>query len=192
MYGNKKRTLREISKNPENMTEEERKDMAGLFASLKELGKACEPYNIKTIRKNTVNTLSKRFYQEHFIMSAVLESFFDKNEISFKELNEAIVNYIPKEFNWNISVARIDLIISKMIKLGFVEPIETDNEYAPNFKITDDGVKAYQEHTFQSLATSSFFNYQTYRMSILMMIVTIVSVLVAILSIIVTIYVTNK
>lgn len=174
------------------MTEEERKDMAGLFASLKELGKACEPYNIKTIRKNTVNTLSKRFYQEHFIMSAVLESFFDKNEISFKELNEAIVNYIPKEFNWNISVARIDLIISKMIKLGFVEPIETDNEYAPNFKITDDGVKAYQEHTFQSLATSSFFNYQTYRMSILMMIVTIVSVLVAILSIIVTIYVTNK
>ena len=78
-----------------------------------------------------------------------------------------------------------------MIRLGLVEPIETDNKYAPNFKITDDGVKAYQAHTFQSLATSSFFNYQTYRMSILMMIVTIISVLVAILSIIVTIYVTN-
>ena len=103
-----------------------------------------------------------------------------------------IVNYIPKEFTWNISVARINLIISKMIRLGLVEPIETDNKYAPNFKITDDGVKAYQAHTFQSLATSSFFNYQTYRMSILMMIVTIISVLVAILSIIVTIYVTNK
>lgn len=56
MYGNKKKTLREISKNPENMTEEERKDMAELFASLKEVGKACEPYDIKTIRKNTVNT----------------------------------------------------------------------------------------------------------------------------------------
>ena len=192
MYGNKKKTLREISKNPENMTEEERKDMAELFASLKEVGKACEPYDIKTIRKNTVNTLSKRFYQEHFIMSAVLESYFVKNEISFKELNETIVNYIPKEFTWNISVARINLIISKMIRLGLVEPIETDNKYAPNFKITDDGVKAYQAHTFQSLATSSFFNYQTYRMSILMMIVTIISVLVAILSIIVTIYVTNK
>ena len=178
----KKRTLREISKNPENMTEEERKDMAELFASLKEVGKACEPYDIKTIRKNTVNTLSKRFYQEHFIMSAILESFFVKNEISFKKLNETIVNYIPKEFTWNISVARINLIISKMIRLGLVEPIETDNKYAPNFKITDDGVKAY----------SSFFNYQTYRMSILMMIVTIISVLVAILSIIVTIYVTNK
>ena len=187
MYGNKKKTLREISKNPENMTEEERKDMAELFASLKEVGKACEPYDIKTIRKNTVNTLSKRFYQEHFIMSAVLESFFVKNEIY-----ETIVNYIPKEFTWNISVAQINLIISKMIRLGLVEPIETDNKYAPNFKITDDGVKAYQAHTFQSLATSSFFNYQTYRMSILMMIVTIISVLVAILSIIVTIYVTNK
>ena len=124
----KKRTLREISKNPENMTEEERKDMAELFASLKEVGKACEPYDIKTIRKNTVNTLSKRFYQEHFIMSAILESFFVKNEISFKKLNETIVNYIPKEFTWNISVARINLIISKMIRLGLVEPIETDNK----------------------------------------------------------------
>ena len=58
MYGNKKKTLREISKNPENMTEEERKDMAELFASLKEVGKACEPYDIKTIRKNTVNEIS--------------------------------------------------------------------------------------------------------------------------------------
>ena len=191
--GTKKRTLMEISNNPESMTEEEKEGMAKLFESFKELGKLCEPYNnIEPVLKNTASTLSERFYQEHFIMSAILEAFFFKNEISFKELNETIVNYVPKEFIWDISVARINLVISKMIRLGLVEAIETDNKYAPNFKITDDGVKAYQAHTFQSLATSSFFNYQTYRMSILMMIVTIISVLVAILSIIVTIYVTNK
>lgn len=89
--------------------------------------------------------------------------------------------------------------ISKMIRLGLVEAIETDNKYAPNFKITDDGIKAYQEHTFQTLATSSFFNYQTYqlnkkadRMSKLMLAATIASVLVAILSVIVTIWVARK
>ena len=183
----------EIFNNPESMTEEEKEGMAKLFESFKELVKSCEPYsNIEPVLKNTASTLSERFYQEHFIMSAILEAFFFKNEISFKELNETIVNYVPKGFIWDISVARINLVISKMIRLGLVEAIETDNKYAPNFKITDDGVKAYQAHTFQSLATSSFFNYQTYRMSILMMIVTIISVLVAILSIIVTIYVTNK
>ena len=191
--GTKKRTLMEIFNNPESMTEEEKEGMAKLFESFKELVKSCEPYsNIEPVLKNTASTLSERFYQEHFIMSAILEAFFFKNEISFKELNETIVNYVPKGFIWDISVARINLVISKMIRLGLVEAIETDNKYAPNFKITDDGVKAYQAHTFQSLATSSFFNYQTYRMSILMMIVTIISVLVAILSIIVTIYVTNK
>ena len=195
--GTKKRTLMEIFNNPESMTEEEKEGMAKLFESFKELVKSCEPYsNIEPVLKNTASTLSERFYQEHFIMSAILEAFFFKNEISFKELNETIVNYVPKGFIWDISVARINLVISKMIRLGLVEAIETDNKYAPNFKITDDGIKAYQEHTFQTLATSSFFNYQTYqlnkkadRMSKLMLAATIASVLVAILSVIVTIWV---
>ena len=188
----------EISNNPESMTEEEKEGMAKLFESFKELGKLCDN-NIEPVLKNTASTLSERFYQEHFIMSAILEAFFFKNEISFKELNETIVNYVPKEFIWDISVARINLVISKMIRLGLVEAIETDNKYAPNFKITDDGIKAYQEHTFQTLATSSFFNYQTYqlnkkadRMSKLMLTATIASVLVAILSVVVTICVTSK
>lgn len=132
-------------------------------------------------------------------MSAVLEAFLQKDEISFADLNKTIVNYVPKEFVWDISVARINLIISKMIRLGLVELLETENKYAPKFRITLDGVKAYQEHTFQSLATSSFFNYQTYllskkadKMSHRMFWVTIVSVVVAILSVFVTIWVTTK
>ena len=136
--GTKKRTLMEIFNNPESMTEEEKEGMAKLFESFKELVKSCEPYsNIEPVLKNTASTLSERFYQEHFIMSAILEAFFFKNEISFKELNETIVNYVPKGFIWDISVARINLVISKMIRLGLVEAIETDNKYAPNFKITD-------------------------------------------------------
>lgn len=112
--GTKKRTLMEIFNNPESMTEEEKEGMAKLFESFKELVKSCEPYsNIEPVLKNTASTLSERFYQEHFIMSAILEAFFFKNEISFKELNETIVNYVPKGFIWDISVARINLVISK-------------------------------------------------------------------------------
>lgn len=75
-------------------------------------------------------------------MSAVLEAFYFKNKISFKELNETIVNDVPKEFIWEIFIARINLVISKMIRLGLVEAIETNNKDAPDFKITDDGIKA--------------------------------------------------
>lgn len=196
----REKTFREIvSGSPENMTEEEKKGMSKLFETLRELGKVCESYNIECNSKNTTNRLSKRFYQEHFIMSAILEAFFIKDEISFKELNQTIANYIPQEFIWDIPVAQINLVIVKMKRLGFIELVETENEYAPNFKITDDGAKAYQVHTFQTLATSSFFNYQTYhlnkkadRISKLMLIATIVSILVAILSVIVTICVTSK
>lgn len=61
------------------MTEEEKEGMAKLFESFKELVKSCEPYsNIEPVLKNTASTLSERFYQEHFIMSAILEAFFFK------------------------------------------------------------------------------------------------------------------
>lgn len=203
----KQRSIGEICKDPDSMTEEEKADMRKLFEAFLELGKAVEPYSdIKPILDNTETALSERFYQEHFIMSAVLEAFFLNDEISFADLNKTITNYVPKEFIWDISVPKINLIISKMIRLGFVEPLETDNKYAPNFRITPDGVKAYQEHTFQALATSSFFSYQTYllnkkadKMSHKMLcvtrvsvIATITSVVVAILSVIVTILVSVK
>jgi len=189
----RKRSLGEICKDPNSITEEEKVDMQKMFEAFQELGKACEPYsNIKPILNNTATALSKRFYQEHFIMSAVLEAFFLKNEISFAELNKTIINYVPKGFVWDISVARINLIISKMIRLGLVEPLETENKYAPKFRITLDGVKAYQAHTFQTLATSSFFSYQTYQLNKRMLWVTIISVIVAISSVVVTIWATTK
>lgn len=128
----------EISNNPESMTEKEKEDMTKLFESFKALVKSCEPYsNVEPVLKNTASTLSERFYHV-----CRIGGFHQKNEISFKELNETIVNDIPKEFIWEISIARINLVISKMIRLGLVEAIETDNKDAPDFKITDDGIKA--------------------------------------------------
>jgi hypothetical protein len=187
----KKRTLAEICKNPESMTDEEIKDVKEMMNAFAKLGKSLEPYNIEIQSNNTSSKLSKKFYQEHFIMSAILEAFLFKNEITFKELNESIVNHAPKEFIWNVTAAYQNLIIGKMIRLGLIVSVETENEYNPKFQITDDGISTYRQYTFQSLASSSFFNYQTHllnkranKMTILMFIVAIMSVIVTILSII--------
>lgn len=195
-----KRTFQEIIDHPETITADEKKDIEELYNALEKLMKISEGYkNIKQSMKNTENILSERFYQEHFIMSAILEAFSFQNKISFKQLNEYIINYVPQEFMWDISVARINSIISKMIRLRLIEPIRTENEYTPDFIITNEGLKAFQEHTFQTLATSSFFSYHTYKlnkqanqMSKSMLLVTISSVIVTILSIIVTIIVSFK
>jgi Mg2+ and Co2+ transporter CorA len=123
-------------------------------------------------------------------MSAVLEAFSFNNEINFKDLNETILNYVPKKFIWEIRVTELNQIIGKMIRLGFIEPIKTNNEYNPKFKITIKGIETIQQQTYQSLASSSFFNYQTFqlskranKMNVLMLIVTIMSVIVTLMTI---------
>lgn len=183
--------LSDYQKHPENLTEEEKQGFIKLIETTQELSKSFESYNFKIDNKNTIESVSAKFYQEHFVMSAVLESFFYKNEIDYKELNKAIFNYVPEEFMWNITVPFIQTVIIKLIRLGLIVAVETDDKYMPIFKITEDGIKTYQQHTFQSLASSSFYNYQTQRLSkranfmnVLMLIVTIMSVIVTIWAII--------
>lgn len=195
----KKRSIGEMMKNPESWTDEEKEDYKKMMEPFSELGKSLKAYNINNeLTNNTANGLSQRFYKEFFIMAAILEAFFTKDEISFKELNQSIYNYVPKEFLWEITVNYQNLIISKMIRLGFIEVIKTEDKYMPNFKITSEGVKIYKEQQLQNLAASSFFSYQALSLSkktkklnvkmlwltILMLIVTICSVIVTVLSLI--------
>lgn len=123
-------------------------------------------------------------------MAGILEAFFERDEISFNDLNESLLNYSPSEFLWDIPVNFINLTIIKMIRLGFIVPIETENIYSPNFKITELGVSALQQQIFQNLASSTFYNYQTHllnrktiRIEILMLIITFLSVIATLLSI---------
>ncbi|MDL2244463.1 hypothetical protein LJC54_03050 [Parabacteroides sp. OttesenSCG-928-J18] len=178
--------------NPENWTDEERESMEELAKYFITLGKVVQPYGIdKDYANNTPETLSKRFYSDYFIMSGILEGFNMQDEISFKELNQAIYNYVPKDFLWDTTAIYQNSIITKMIRFGFIEAIETDNKHMPHFRITEEGASIYKQQVFQSLATSSFFNYQTLllnkrtvRLSILMLIVTACSIVVAVLSLV--------
>jgi hypothetical protein len=85
------------------------------------------------------------------------------------------------------------MIIAKMIRLGFIEKIESENEYHPNFIIiiTEDGIKIHQNQTLQTLASSAFYSYHTHLLnkevkvlSKRMFWLTVVSVVVTVLSIV--------
>lgn len=78
-----------------------------------------------------------------------------------------------------------------MIRLGFIEKIESENEYNPNFIITEDGIKIHQNQTLQTLASSAFYSYHTHLLnkevkvlSKRMFWLTVVSVVVTVLSIV--------
>jgi hypothetical protein len=137
--------------------------------------------------ENTPSRISKRLYQDHFIISTILDGFMSRNEITLNELYEHVVTYIPKDFIYNMPFIFIHHVIIKMCRLGLIEPVETEDKNNPKFKITPDGLSAYKQYTFQSLASSSFFNYQTHKVTRRMFVVTIMSVIVAVASVIVTI-----
>lgn len=184
-------TLADFIKNPDDRTEEELTDYFKLINTVHDFRNSIQGYNVEIKSDNTTSHISKRFYEEHVIMSAVLDSFHSKNEINFKELNEHIFNYIPKKFLDDMPLRFIHFIILKMIRMGLIIPIKSENIYLPIFKITDAGIHALQQQTFQSLATSSFFNYHTHVlnkrsiwMNLCMLIVTITSVIVTIITII--------
>ena len=84
---------------------------------------------------------------------------------------------------WDTSVAFVNAVIGKMIFLSLVEPIKTENEYIPNFRITEKGVEAFQDHRFQSLAATSFSNYRSYQTNNILLRISRLSLLTAIISV---------
>ena len=185
----KERSIGKMMENPDSWSEAEIESCNKFVVNFNELMKSTKSYSIDIGQSNnTNNILSERFYREAFIMSAVLEAFYIKDEISYKELNQSIYNYVPKNFLWEITASNQNLIIMKMIRLGFIEVVETDEKYMPHFKITINGIKIFQDQILQNIATSSFFNYQVKTLSVKMYWLTIMMLAVTICSIIVTIY----
>jgi len=194
-------TFSDSTRTPENISEEDYIDFQKLVNAVKNFRTQIDGYNINIYSENTPEFLSSIFYQEHFAMSAVLEAFIDKNEINFRELNESVFNRVPQEFIYKVPVTFFQNIILRMIRLGLIDSIETGNKNLLMFKITEEGILALRQQTYQSLAASSFFNFQTQelnkqflsinrrslRMNIYMLIVTIGSILVTIY----TVYKTN-
>lgn len=174
-------------------TEEDIEEYKKFVELIENLKKASSIYHIEINENVTVNKLSLKFYIDNLIMSAVMEAFYSGNNIDFNYIINAIYPRIPK-WIWRLKITVNDcqMAISKLVRLGLLEPIESENNHNPIFKITDDGIKALQEQTFQNLAVSSFFSYQTYIMNRRSFWMTILMLIVAIMSVFVTIFTLNR
>lgn len=128
-------------------------------------------------------------YVEHFLMSSILDAFMHRGSLNLKELFGILFNQkIPKYFLSNVPVNHFDLIIIKMIKLGYVEPYREEKTVVPIFQLTDLGITTLQQRTLENLALSSFYSYQSYKLDkraiYLSLIATVISVIAVIISII--------
>lgn len=184
--GTKERTLKEIMDNPESMTDDEKESLKKIGETFSEFAKSMEAYKDIDIKDNNNNAenIFKRHSSEYYVMAIVLESFFycNKLEISFKELNSIIYEFSPKDLIWDTSVTFVNAIITKMIFLSLIEPIETENKYIPNFRITEDGIRAFQDHRFQNLAATSFANQQSHKTNSVLLRISKISLFTAIIS----------
>jgi hypothetical protein len=182
--------LSDLSKHPEKLTDQDIKDFSKLVDTVSDFGQSLKGYNFNFNANITPDRISYRFYHEHLVMSAILDAFYRKSEVTYRELNDTIFNSIPKEMVWNSTLVSFQNIILKMTALELIIRIETSDKYMPVFKITEDGFKALQQQTYNNLAATSFFNYRTHLlnkrsfwMSVIMIIVAILSVIVAILAV---------
>ena len=162
-----------------------------------------DPWTGKNDNNRTPGDIAIQLYQEHFCIATILEAFIEKTQLDFKTLNEYVFNKVPSEF-LDMSVARFNLILAKMIRLGYLK----DNIDPKNikFEITDLGIQMWQQQTFQSLAAASFFSYQSQLLNIeshnlnktsvtlnkSVLILTAFSLIVAIASIIIAVYSLRK
>lgn len=184
-------TFNEISENWENIPPEEQESFIKRSQELRSsVLTAAKAYNVKPNYENTTEHIANRFYAENLIMAGVLEAFYAKSEISLKDLNQSIENYIHSELKKDLTLKFQKEAIAKTIKLGYITVVETEDGNMPNFKITDLGIKTMQNQTFQTLAATSFFNYQTQQLnnnsvkiSNWMLIIAIISVVASIVSI---------
>lgn len=174
-------------------TEKEIDDYKKIVDLITDLKDVSSVYHIERKENVTASKLSSKYYIDNLIMSAVMEAFYDGNEINFKDLNNAIYHRIPK-WVWLFKITVLDnqMAVIKLVRLGFIKSIDSENKHNVTFQITDDGIKALQEQTFQNLAASSFFSYQTYIMNIRSFWMTILMLIVTIMSVVITIISLNK
>lgn len=170
---------------PSEMDFEDSEKIVSLIQEMKEMSSV---YHIDRQINVTTGKLASKFYIDNLIMSAIMESFYNGNERSYKDINNCIYKKIPK-WTWRLKLTTFDIqnSVIKLGRLGFIKYVESESKYNSKYEITDKGIKALQEQTFQILAASSFFSHQTYLINRRSFWVTIMVLIITILSMVVTV-----
>ena len=184
-------TLKELSEHPERASEEDLKAMEEAMNAIREIGERSK-YVLNGVTPESGRSqeeLAKSYYEETMLMAAVLESFVYSPKQEYKDINKFVFNYTDKGFFWEVSVARYNMYLAKLVILGLIE-VTKEDKYNPTFAITDEGMVAIRQQNYSNLAQAALFNLQTLKLSKravwqnwMMIIVAVASIVVAIVSV---------
>ena len=130
---------------------------------------------------------------KYYVMSLVLDilvrrmvinSITNANEVEipFKELMQEIWKDSTSDMEWNISIARVELIVAEMSWMNLI--VNTgDTSKNPNIKLTDEGFAAYKEQIFHSIAASLMEAKESRNLAIIAVVVSFITLLATIVSI---------
>lgn len=103
-------------------------------------------------------------------------------EISFEELMQEIWKNSTFDMEWNLSTARVELIVSEMSWMNLiVNTGETSKN--PNIKLTEEGFAAYKDQRFHSIAASLMEAKESRRLATIAIVVSFVTLIATIISI---------
>lgn len=130
---------------------------------------------------------------KYYVMSLVLDilvrrmvinSITNANEVEipFKELMQEIWKDNTSDMEWNISIARVELIVAEMSWMNLI--VNTgDTSKNPNIKLTDEGFAAYKDQRFHSIAASLMEAKESRNLAIIAVVVAFITLLATIVSI---------
>lgn len=138
---------------------------------------------------NSDHVISKYLYAKNFLMSAILDIFMSHTIISTKDLYSIIlIGRIPEFFLEKIPFKYFKEVITEMIKLGYIESCEKETD-EPALQLTELGIKVLQQRTLESLALTSFYSYQSYKLDKRTIALSVTALIVSIAAIVISLIV---
>lgn len=160
-------TMGEIMKDPSKASEEDMKAIKDIYNMLNAFKNKMKPFEgINADCGRTKKEISKRFYQESLILSAILEAFVYQERYCFADLNKWVFNYVDNDFIWDVSIPYYNMCVAKLCNVGLLSSeFKNENDNNPYISITDQGKEALKQQTYANLAQSALFNYQASKMN---------------------------
>ena len=141
-----------------------------------------------TSNSNSSHKVGFKLYVKNFYYLLILDELIEGKFIDHITLRNKISHTLPREFIFNTYVAEIDVRLYDLVKRQIIEYKNEliDGEYKACFKITQKGIDVYANNNFHDLATTSFFGYQSYKLSKYSLITAISAISLSVMTLLVT------
>lgn len=157
---------------------EDAKKLNDVLVEFKKLFDGHATYNYNYSRKIGID-----LYATNFFNLLILDELINIEYCDIRMLISKISHKRPKEFD-NRNSNELAIHVYKLYQRKFIEYKIVNN--IELLKITQKGIDAYNDNTFHDLATTSFYGYQSFKLSRNSLFIAIAAILLAILTLILT------